>query len=63
MVLDRSMVQTCYDSTLNDLRDLEKKREELMASGIRTGCLGKDDLILKKREELEHIQYALDNMT
>ena len=66
ITFDRVMVQQCYDCLNDDIKALESKKEQALTSGTAVGYqLAKtiDGQIRKKQEELEHIKYALYNMT
>ena len=64
--VEQSMVQQCYDYLNNEIKALESQREQAINSRTAVGHqLAKmiDGQIRKKQEELEHIRYALYNMT
>ena len=64
--LDRNMVQRSYDYLLNQIQELEEKKQAAIDMQSPAGySLARkiEAQILKKREELEGVKYALDNMT
>ena len=63
---DQSMIQQCYDYLNNEIKALESQKEQAINLPTAVGHkLAKmiDGQIRKKQEELEHIRYALYNMT
>ena len=66
ITFDRRMVQQCYDYLNDDIKALENEKEQALTLGTAVGYqLAKtiDGQIRKEQEELEHIKYALYNMT
>ena len=64
--LDRDMVLKCYNGYLNQIRELEEKRQAAMDIQNPVGeQLVKtiDSQLLEMKKELAGLQYALDNMT
>lgn len=64
--LDRDTVLKCYNDYLNQIRELEEKRQAAMEIPYPVGKqLAKkiDSQLLKMKQELAGLQYALNNMT
>ena len=65
MKFDRNVVQQTYDFMLNDIKKLMNKKEQAISQGGMGYMMAEliDAQIKQKQEELEHIKYALNNMT
>lgn len=63
---DGELVKQTYDGLSNNLKELEEKKASALVMNTPVGYMIAESLdvqIMKQREKLENVKYALDYMT